>query len=257
MDDKPKNDKLKNDAPRINNVLFLVLWIAGHAGAWVLALGINKLLSWLGIYIYSELTLGMLMALGTGIPTAIVQLFLVERGLKKSMRGWLPVSIAGWAVSGLAFFLVFSNMRALYDIFPGVLYFLIPRLMFLPLFVPVAVMQWLWLRRKVKAAGLWIMAALAGALLFAVPNGGYIYGTYSLDLMEYVLAATAALLYSGSTGATMLYLWTQQRDQTRKSAALAQQSDATAAQRLERLHDVSDDGSVPEIGQETLKVSRS
>jgi hypothetical protein len=242
MNDKPKNDKLKNDAPRINNILFLLLWIAGHAASWMLAIGVNQLLISQRIYIRDQLLLVMLMALGTGIPTALVQLLLIERGLKKTMRGWLPVSIIGWTLSGLVFHWMWTHMSDIYTLAPDQFINFLPRLFFLPLFVPVALLQWMWLQRKVKSAGLWVLSAFAASLLFTMVRGPHYFGGWytTRGPMEYVLIAAAALLYSGATGGTMLYLWNQQREKSKNEAAQAQQLELNDAERLARLSDGAD-----------------
>jgi hypothetical protein len=237
MNDKPKNNKLKNDAPRLGNLLFLVLWIAGHIASWILAVGVNKLMSSQGIFIHGDLLLIMLMALGTGIPTSIVQLLLVERGLKKAMRGWLPVSIIGWVLSGLAFYWTWDHVRDFLFLGSEWINALLPRLLFLPLFVPVALLQWVWLRRKAKSASLWMLSALTGSLLFAMSRGSIPFYFGGWSYLGYALLAGAALLYSGVTGATMLYLWTQSHEKAKNEAAQAEQSAADDAGRLERLTD--------------------
>src|ERR1700753_1785227 len=112
------DDKVKNDAPRLKSVPFLVLWIMGHVAAWMFAVDVHQVLMSQGLVIQSQFLLVMLMALGTGLPPALIQVLLVEWGLKKSMRGWLPVSALGWTLSGLGFYGIWANLNTLYPLMP-------------------------------------------------------------------------------------------------------------------------------------------
>lgn len=218
--------KLKHDTLGLGALPFLMLWIVGHIGAWMLAVGANKFLTWLQIYIQDDFQFVMLMALGTGIPTALVQMVMVERGLRKSMRGWLPVSMLGWGLSGLAFYSLWMQTRdILFVIASDVTREFFARFFFVPFFVPVAIVQWLWLRRKVKSASLWMLAAFTSALLFSLSRSDIPYTFTSWWYVGYAALAGAALFYSAVTGATMLYLWTQPSQKAKNESAQTQTSD--------------------------------
>lgn len=238
----------KFQAPHLTSTAFMGLWIGGHVGAWVLAVLVNRILTMFGIYIQSDFLLGLLMALGTGIPTAIVQVLLVERGLRRSMRGWLPISSFGWTLSGIAFYLTWLNIPLAQDLFNLTNGELLQRLLFLPFFLPVAIVQYAWLRRKVKQAWLWLVAAASGALLFGLPNSwALVTNSYDTLVMLSLLAtAIAALLYSGVTGAIMLHLQTQP---SAESASALAASDAQTVQ-LERLSATTDQAEPPPLAEQ-------
>jgi hypothetical protein len=104
-----------------------------------------------------------------------------------------------------------------------------------PFFVPVAVVQWLWLRHKVKSASLWALSALVSALLFSMARGD---APFSFSVWWYVgygVLAAAALFYSGVTGATMLYLQTQAYEKAKNDLSQVEQADVDDAERLTRL----------------------
>jgi hypothetical protein len=118
--------------------------------------------------------------------------------------------------------------------------------MLVPLFVPVAEVQWFWLRSRVKHAWLWVMAALAGATLFTLPIMPPLYQTLvhlmpgMMDILPFVIIALSALFYSGTTGFIMRYLWMHERDKGKHELAAAQTSATDVQARLERLHDASE-----------------
>lgn len=224
--------KHKNDSPRLNNLQFLILWLLGHIVSWALALGANRFLFSSGIYIHNLLIMALLMALGPGIPISIIQVMLVERGLKKSMRGWLPVSLIGWVLSGIAFYALWDDIAL--NMFSSV----VQRLYFIPLFLPVAVLQYFWLRRQSRHAALWVLSTVTGAVLFSMTGDRL---SYSFGVTRYVLAAIAAILYGAATGATMLYLSMNRTGKVKHSEDYRESVEGEERARLARLSESTPD----------------
>jgi hypothetical protein len=251
-------DKPKNDLPRLSSLVFVLLWMSGHIGVWLVTIFLMMFLPRMGIY-FEALPLMMTLALGTGVFTALWQKFIVQRGLKKSMDGWLKYSTAGWALSGLAtFLLIFGLMIPRFDDLPDP----VLRLMLVPLFVPVAVEQWFWLRSRVKHAWLWVAAALAGATLFTLPIMSPLYRNLQTampglsDLLPFLVIGLSALFYSGATGFIMRYLWTNEREKPKHELVAEAESSADDAARLERLHDASTEPVLSSNEPEVLKAAR-
>ena len=65
------------------------------------------------------------------------------------------------------------------------------------------------------------------------------------DILPYFIIGISALLYSGATGATMRYLWSQQRDKSKNEALQAGQAETGNASRLARLAESADESLSP------------
>jgi hypothetical protein len=78
------------------------------------------------------------------------------------------------------------------------------------------------------------------------------------DILPYFIIGISALLYSGATGATMRYLWSQQRDKSKNEALQAGQAEEDESVRLERLQEAGEEAHElpPARKQEALKANR-
>jgi hypothetical protein len=226
---KPKNDeKAKN---RAGVMQFLAIWIAGHIGGWLLAIMIYEAFE--NFFQFGGMANALLVAVVPGMIIALVEMLIVERGLKKSMRGWLPVSLFGWLASFFSY-LMFSQMS--YAVGSPIIQIVI-------LFLPAAIAQFLWLSRRVKNAWLWVGAAIVSALVFVLPlNVGNEYEYGNQEIMQFVFLALSAILQGAVTGLTMYTLQQQRKDNPQK-AKLAAVDDisAEAAARLQAENAMDDE----------------
>ena len=92
------------------------------------------------------------------------QVYLLQRLVRRSLKFWIPVSVAGWIVS-------FIMTHWLYNITFSTSFYELPSvvqhtIINLPTLLLPALVQWFVLRRKVERAWLWVVAALAGVLSF-------------------------------------------------------------------------------------------
>jgi lysylphosphatidylglycerol synthetase-like protein (DUF2156 family) len=219
--------KNKNMPRRMGNVRFLILWAMGYAFTWISAwfggMALSDLLIRLDINILSPLFWLGLAAGGVGLFLSTVQIVLVERGLKQRMRGWLPASMAGWALSALWLnLLITSNVTIL----SGLSITQSLTVFFASFLLPPALTQFFWLRRQVKSAWLWVIAALASAALFALPFTWTSNFTGDRFLLPMFVLGMAGLLHALVSGATMRHLWNQPLEKGKHDKAKSTLSDA-------------------------------
>jgi hypothetical protein len=218
MDTKPKNDKLKNEQHRMRTLPFLLLWTIGHGGAWLLAILLYGLVS--NLWRIDSIADALYVAFAPGIVTILTQILLVERGLKKSMRGWLPVSLAGLLVSAFAYY-VYENQILSSDASI--------QMIVLSLLLPVALAQSIWLYRRVKSAWLWAVAAAVSALVFVIPLGFI----QENGIVQFVMFTLAGILQGIVTGSTMRHLWTMEREKAKHESVQTGQTDEARLERLQ------------------------
>lgn len=215
---KPKNDE-KSKRSRVSVIKFLAGWIAGHIVGWLAALALYEMFE--DLFRYGELANALLISIIPGMIIAVVQMLVVKRGLKRSMRGWLPISFVGWLASALIY-LTYTQNNFGGDILSQLLL----------LFLPAGIMQWFWLRQRVKAAWLWIIAAVVSAMVFIVPFGavGYSYDGW----WQYIIFALSGILQGSVTG-LMMYTLQNQPQKTAQTAAYTARDEDAAAKAAERL----------------------
>jgi hypothetical protein len=224
-------EKAKNTASRMAALPFLALWSAANIGGWLFTLWLWEALR-LGYVGSADWLSALFLALVPGMISAAGQQQLMQRGLKKSVRAWLPVSFGGYLLSAAAYAFYISVVR-----FTSAPNFFM--LMFL--FVPVALVQAVWLHRRVQNAWLWVVGAIVSAVLFALPlqTGG--------ASGQYLLLGLAAVLQGVVTGSVMRALWSQEREKA-KPAFASSDGFEQAHSRLDDLSEVDNplDEAVPQ-----------
>lgn len=154
---------------------------------------------------------------------ALLQVQLVERLLKRPMRGWMLYTLPGILITILLMELVRFFLPAPVARFDP--YLLLSTLAFI---VPAPVLQGLWLRQRVHKAWLWPTAALLTALVFsAFPSDGS---------NPHLLWLILTLLYGVIQGTVMHALWQHPKDIEKAKVDFDVADDTAADQhRIERL----------------------
>jgi hypothetical protein len=175
------------------------------------------------------------------ILTGVIQVFLVERLLKRSMRGWMLFT----AVSGLVtLFLIhvvaksYLSTQGPYSNFSIDLFMLVNYIAF---YAPAPVIQFFWLRPRVKQAWLWPVSGILLMVMFSLR--GFLSRDYSSEFLE---AMVRFLSYSVIQASLMHYLWSRPRDaeKARVNFATSEQSSADL-ERMERLQTAEHERSNP------------
>jgi hypothetical protein len=202
---------------------FLLLWLLGHGGAWAFAIWLYSGLASLPV-IPGSLFETLYISFVPGSLTALIQILLVERGLRKSMRGWIPVSLAGLLASAFAYNAYISQTLGSEQNVQVIL---------LSLLLPVALVQAFWLHRRVKNAWLWAIAAMVSAVVFVMPLGLIT----TNGIFQLFVIGLAGVLQGIITGSTMRHLWTMEREKAKHEAVQSGQTDEAGEARLERLQE--------------------
>ncbi len=226
----------------MSNVPFLIVWAMGYAFTWISAwfggMALSQLLIQQNIMVDSPFFWLVLAAGGVGLFLSTIQIVLVERGLKQRMRGWLPTSMAGWGLSALLL-----NILITMPSFGSSLGGLSPTqsltVFFASFLLPPAITQFFWLRRRVKSAWLWVIAAVVSAALFVLPFAWTSNFTNDQFLLPIMVMGAAGLLHALVSGSIMRHLWTQPLEKDKHEKAKSALSDADYS-RLE-LHDENND----------------
>ena len=149
-----------------------------------------------------------LMGVVVGIPQ-----WLVLRQQVPGVGPWVLATVVGFAVGGtLAFVtLVAAGYYDLDDLVGrAVSPFLLSALFFAPIGPVVGIAQWIVLRRRIKAAGWWVLANIVAWVLF-----GALEGLPAVTKMSYydvrisVISAIGGLLAGAVTGVTLVWLLRQ------------------------------------------------
>jgi L-lactate permease len=209
---KPKNDSLW----QIGTIPFVALWAATYAVAW---LGIWAVFEW--IESLRELSSQQTNLIGisfVSIVPAVLQVVVVERLLKKSMRGWIPASLLGTIMTALLFNDGDGNDARML-------------LMIFSLFVPLALAQMVWLWRRVESAWLWLLASVVAGIVFSLPMREADGSTLGIVM--------SGLLYGIVQGVIMRYLWMRPRETAKIKHEFAEDENSTQA-RLGRLQETDE-----------------
>lgn len=223
---KAKNTPPDKPLAPLPLLIFLLLWTLINGSGWVLM----TLLSYRGLAASMPVNVLML-TLIPGVVAAAGQTQLMKYGLDKNhVRGWFPVSLAGSLASAAAVYALAMNGG-----------YHISFQLLLALTVPAALVQALWLQRRVKQAWLWVVAGAISGMLFILP---LIHPPQSPRESLMALSVGAGL-QGIVTGLAMRYLWTQEITAEKKKKHMAESSGEND-ERLNRLHDPVLDAAVPE-----------
>lgn len=214
-----RKEKLKNDSSwRAGMLPFVGLWASTYAIAWFGVLYFIELLDDLGDFSRQEIdnfAIAFIM-----IVASLLQVQVVERLLKKSMRGWMLVTLLGTLIT---FFTFRDSSLSGSD----QLTMLITSL---SLLVPVPLVQTAWLWRRVKSAWLWPLASLMAAIAFIVPLRS---GSGAGELVLF-----SAALYGLIQGGIMRYLWTQEKEDEKAKVDFDIDQHASHDERASRVQEV-------------------
>jgi hypothetical protein len=221
---------------RWGSLRFIGVWVLGYIAAWVaslatgMAIANTVTIANIGINIFFTM-----LAIGPTMLQGIVQKWVVQRGLGRSMTGWLRASLIGGVLSAA----LINSIQLLSERYPSVLNGSNGMYIFLAVWlVPPALVQAWWLRKHVKSAWLWAGAAIANTLLFALP---FQWRLPSFGGVEYLFIAIIALMMGIVSGGIMRALWSDPQTTTaEKSKHETQADDLAAAERL-ALTDAEDD----------------
>ena len=215
--------KAKRDS-RIQMLPFALVWavsiaIAGLVSGALMRLLLFPLLPNEGVAIADNIIPVIVMGL--------VQVALVERLLKRSMRGWmLYTSISGLVTLFLIHVVAKSYMYDQNPNFSVELYMLVN---YIAYYISAPLLQFFWLRQHVKRAGLWLAINILFTSMIALK------GFLSSDYASY-FPWIEVFAYSIIQASLMHYMWTQPKDAEKAKIdhAAREQSDH---ERLERLQE--------------------
>jgi hypothetical protein len=210
---------------------------------WTMSIGIIGIVSrlWQSIplpFLYNEPEARVTLSLLTSvIGTGLAQVFLVERLLKKSMRGWMLYTLPSILVTlTVNRFLDTALWRIEINayLYPYIGFWGYLLLSTLGLNAPTSLLQALWLRKRVKHAWLWPLLTIPLLLAFtAIP-----YGESNYQLLKLITLLSVGVIQAG----LMHYLWSHPRDTEKAKVDAAAHHDAHANhleqfERLERLQE--------------------
>jgi hypothetical protein len=209
-----RKEKLKNDSFwQAGTLPFVALWAGSYAAAWVGVIALIERLDDIANFSYRETnTIAIAFIL---IFAALLQVQIVERLLKRSMRGWMLYTALGTVITFFTF----------YDSSLNGSNHLTVLLTSLSLLVPVPLVQTAWLWRRVKSAWLWPLASIVAAMAFVVPIRD---GSGGDEIIIY-----AALLHGLIQGGVMRHLWMQPRETEKVKFDLAVAAEPIQSSRLQ------------------------
>ena len=170
---------------RMKTLPFMVIWLTGH------------ILSWAGVYFVWETVLlpDLAYVLFSGIilggALGLTQKLLLRYKYGLPLHGWMRLTIVGWVLGWLGYFVGSEWIRNFYN-FPL-------WLTIIPMFGIPALLQWGLLRRQIRQAWLWVVAAVVSTMTFSM-----VFNNSSYNLNAHVLSATAQ---GAVTGLTLLWLF--------------------------------------------------
>lgn len=206
-----RKTKTKRDAFwQAGTLPFILLWAISYGVAWGAVILLFELAPFT-----SSLTSTQANVLGIStvlLTSGLLQVQVVERLLKRSMRGWMLYTLIGTVIT----FFTFRNIE------DGAMW--PTALTVMSLLLPVPLVQTAWLWKRVRSAWLWPLASVVACLIFAMPLRG--------DTGQSTLI-WAALIQGLVQGSVMRYLWTQEKDDEKARADFATHDVEDRIQRLQ------------------------
>lgn len=178
--------------------------------------------------------MAIVLVLWTDIVGGMLQVQLIERFLKRSMRGWLVVTLVGNLITLFVANLITTNRAIPANVVSG----LIP----IVYLVPPLLLQTIWLARRVEKPWLW------GASTFILSIGfNKLY-----ERMPYLnyspIAPVLGFLSAFIVGIIMHYLWSHPRDSEKAKHDLTADGQSDEFARLERLQELENSSPLWEAG---------
>lgn len=179
---------------------FAVVWaIAITSATWIIGILIQILL-------YPFLTLQGAGVASNFLPTLVVgliQVLLVERLLKRSMRRWMLYTTVGGFITVFLIHIVARSILYNPNFTPD-LYMLVN---FIAYYAPAPLLQFFWLRRRVNRAWFWPVISLFVMFLFSIK--GFLTREYGSGVIEAVVQMVA---YGILQASLMHTLWQHPKD---------------------------------------------
>jgi hypothetical protein len=194
---------------RINSIVFAIFWalsyVIGAAAAYFLTFTLFEPPLQIVPWWY---TFGLIITLITtmGVVSSSIQRFVMWLRFGRRLTGWRRTSIIGWWLGGLVFLAV-SRLFAYLNI-PDFDWFWLVVPQAIGMLTPLALIQWLVLRRQVDRAWLYVLASVSSATILATLIVGFreIINLLGMSLVlgaqALVMAYTLVWLFSMSGSVT-------------------------------------------------------
>lgn len=164
--------------------------------------------------------MALFLVLWVDIAGGLVQVQLIERLVKRSMRGWLVYTLIGNFITLFFANLIITSTTIPYD----TMHALIP----LVYLAPPLLLQTVWLWRRVYTPWLWASAAVIMSLGF---NALYVFlPRLAVSLISQVLGLISGLIM----GVIMHYLWAHPKDTEKAKIDFASDKDEERIERLQK-----------------------
>lgn len=189
---------------------FIGLWACTYGAAWGTAIFLFEIDAF-------ARALSSMQTNIVGISTvllvaSLLQVQVVERLLKHSMRGWMLYTLIGTIIT----YFTFTNVSG------GAMW---PTMLtVMSLLLPAPLVQTVWLWKRVHGAWLWPLASLVACIVFALPLRG--------STPQHILI-WAALLHGLIQGGVIRHLWTQEKMTEKAKIDFATDDDKERMQRLQ------------------------
>lgn len=170
---------------RIGTIPFLLMWLTGHALSW------GALYYLWETFNFSDWTMLTISGLILGGGIGLTQKYLLRYAYNIPLKGWMRLTVLGWFAGWLSYYAGTEWLTRFYS-YPL-------WLTIIPMFGIPALFQWFLLRRHVKAAWLWVVAAIVSTITF-----GMVYDNSAYNLTAHTLSASAQGVV---TGLTILWLF--------------------------------------------------
>lgn len=167
----------------------MLLWLSGHIASWGLLYYLWEMQS------ASDMVFILMSGLILGVGIGFAQKVVLRFAYNLKMQGWMRLTTLGWLGGWLSYY-IFGMVMPNYYAYPLWLYIL-------PIFLFPALMQWILVRQHVKAAWLWVVAAIVSTITFALTfdKSGY-------DVTSHVLSG---IVQGSVTGLSFAWLFDRVR----------------------------------------------